>query len=208
MEMRKTSVWVSRSLGLLFVFSSFGHLVGGGYPKSQIAQIAQKGTKNSQVSASTGGSMATLQRVFKKYWYVAIPAIGAGVFCARQLKNNSVVHNDKSNLVERKPKAEQSGAAQEVSEQPKLTEGQPVEGEGSLVETSVSVDPQEEIRPEKLIVSEDDVAKPSEPTESLISEDNSAWSKALGVLARLGTAILLIKAIIWLDNRLKQNRIG
>ncbi len=27
MEMRKTSVWISRSLGLLFVFSSFGHLI-------------------------------------------------------------------------------------------------------------------------------------------------------------------------------------
>ncbi len=191
MEMRKTSLWISRSFGLLFVFSSFGNLIGGGYQKSQIAQIAQKGTKYSQVSASTG-RMATLQRVFKKYWYLAIPAIGAGVFCARQFKNNSVVHNDKSNLVERKPKAEQSGAAQEVSEQPDQTEVQPLEGEGSLVETSVSVDAQEETRPEKLFVLEDDVAKSSEPTESLTSENNSAWSKALPIVVGIGTGLLLL----------------
>ncbi len=111
MEMRKTTVWVSRSLGLLFVFSSFSHLAEANSSKSQ---IVQKKVNNSQVSGSTG-RMATIGRFCKKHWYLAIPAIGVGALYTRWLKNNSVAQKNKSNSVEKKP--EQQGAAQEKQQQ-------------------------------------------------------------------------------------------
>ncbi len=156
MEIRKTSVWISRSLGLLFVFSSFGHLVGANSSKSQV--VVQKGIKKSHVSGSTS-RMATLQRVFKKYWFLGIPVvIGVGGLYARWLKNNSVVQNDKSNSAEIKSKTEQSGAAQEEPQLQQLEESE-----------------SQKLISQELSVPRDGEVKPSEPTESFTAENGSAW---------------------------------
>ncbi len=152
MEMRKTSVWVSRSLGLLFVFSSFGHLAEANSSKSQ---VVQKKINNSQVSGSTG-RMATIGRFCKKHWYLAIPAMGAAGYVAYRLKNNSAVQKNESNSVVRKPKAEQSGAAQR------------------------SVDAQEKTQPQELTVCEDSV-KESDRSKPVISKNNiRKWANNIG----------------------------
>ncbi len=190
MEMRKTSVWVSRFLSLLFVFSSFSHLAEANSSKSQ---IVQKKVNNSQVSGSTG-RMVTIGRTLKKHWYVlAAPVIIAAGYVASQLKNNSTEQKNESNSVVRKP--EQPGAAQEeqqrsvdssvgnavgaqeVSEQSKLVE------EGSLVEASVSVDAQKETQPKRLITFEDEAGKPIEP------KNIDVWSEVIDMGILLGVAL-------------------
>ncbi len=159
MEMRKTNVWVSRSLGLLFVFSSFGHFAEANSSKSQA--VVQKGIKNSQVSGSTG-RMTTIGRFCKKHWYLAIPAMGAAGYVAYRFRNKSTEQKNESNSVEKKSKSEQSGAAenqqsvnesqaadnsvtefvdgkaQEERQSPELAEGQPtVNGNNDLEESGV-----------------------------------------------------------------------
>ncbi len=198
MEMRKTNVWISRSLGLLFIFSSFGHLAEANSSKSQ---AVQKGTKNSQDSASTG-RMATIGRFCKKHWYLAIPAMGAAGYVAYRLKNNSAVQKNESNSVVRKP--EQPGAAQEEQSQ----------STNSSVGTQEESQLQElkELGTEKLIseeqsVSGDGTAKSSEPTESLISEKDGGaeWEDALRLLAAFAAGAVSVAIAAWSSDYDKQD---
>ncbi len=197
MKIKKTRVWINPSLGLLFVFSSFGLFVDvrALAPVSNLDQslVRPKLLEKREKSTTGTSRVATLQRVFKKYWYLPIPVIGAGAFYAYQLQNNSVAQKNNPNSVKIKLKAEQkqSGAAQkehspsreeqlqqnsvdaqEVSEQPKLTEEQPVNEKESLVETSISVDEQENPG----LTDADNSVKQLKPRFTETSESNESLS--------------------------------
>ncbi len=170
MEMRKTNVWVSRSLGLLFVFSSFGHFAEANSSKSQVVQ------------GGTTSRMATIGRFCKKHWYLAIPAMGAAGYVAYRFRNKSTEQKNESNSVVRKP--EQQGAAQEEQQQP----------------ANSSVDEQEKTQPENLIAFEDDAAKPSEPTESLTSDNDNAWGKWKNIQRKATATMENLRNIATMEN--------